>query len=254
MVDEKRQLISCMLDIGKEMVQSGAEISRVEDTLIRIGLSYGAKRVNAFALASNILLSIEFFGGEEITRTRRITKGLGNDFKKLEELNDLSRRFCSQKMTVFELHSEYLKIHETKPSVLQTYFGNALASGAFALFFGGNIYDAVLSAIFGLFICFLQYTITPYCKNNITFTIIASFLTGLGISVISKYITVFNADKVMIGDIMLLVPGIAITNSVRDIFVGDTITGTMRFIECLLSAAALAAGFMLSIIITGGAI
>ena len=52
MVDEKRQLISCMLDIGKEMIKSGAEISRVEDTLIRIGLSYGAKRVNAFALAS----------------------------------------------------------------------------------------------------------------------------------------------------------------------------------------------------------
>ena len=53
---------------------------------------------------------------------------------------------------------------------------------------------------------------------------------------------------------MLLVPGIAITNSVRDIFVGDTITGTMRFIECLLSAAALAAGFMLAIYAVGGAV
>lgn len=254
LVDEKRQLISCMLDIGVEMVKSGAEISRVEDTLIRIGLSYGAKRVNAFALASNILISVEFQGGEEITRTRRINKGMQNDFAKLEDLNDLSRRFCQSDMSVFELHSQYLKIHEKKPSASLTYFGYALASGAFALFFGGNAYDSIISAICGILICFMQYKITPLCKNNITFIIIVSFISGLGISLLCKPFSFLNPDKIMIGDIMLLVPGVAITNSVRDIFVGDTITGTMRFIECLLSAAALAAGFMLAIFVSGGAI
>lgn len=254
MVDEKRQFISCMLDIGTEMVKSGAEISRVEDTLIRMGLSYGAKRVNAFALASNILISVEFQGGEEITRTRRINKGLQNDFSKLEELNDLSRRFCGGNMSVFELHLEYLKIHEKKPSIFLTYFGYALASGAFALFFGGNIYDSFVAALFGILICLMQYKITPLCKNNITFIIISSFISGLGISLLCKPLSFLNPDKIMIGDIMLLVPGVAITNSVRDIFVGDTITGTMRFIECVLSSAALAAGFMLAIFVSGGAV
>ena len=254
MVDEKRKLISYMLDIGTEMVKSGAEISRVEDTLIRIGLSYGAKRVNAFALASNILLSVEFGGGEEITRTRRINKGLQNDFSKLEALNDLSRRFCRGNMSVSELRSEFLEINQKKPSVALSYFGYALASGAFAMFFGGNIYDSLVSAIFGIFICFMQYKITPLCKNNITFIIIVSFISGLGISLLCKPFEFLNPDKIMIGDIMLLVPGVAITNSVRDIFVGDTITGTMRFIECVLSSAALAAGFMLAIFVSGGAI
>ena len=252
MLDEKRQLISCMLDIGEEMVKSGAEISRVEDTLIRIGLSYGAVRVNAFALASNILLSIEFESGEEITRTRRITKGLQNDFSKLEALNDLSRRFCQKNMSVSALHNEYLSIHQLKPSVMITYLGHALASGAFAMFFGGNPYDSIVAAFFGILICFMQYKLTPICRNSITFVIIVSFISGLGISVISHFFEFLNADKIMIGDIMLLVPGIAITNSVRDIFIGDTITGTMRFIECVLSSAALAAGFMLAIFVSGG--
>ena len=252
MVDEKRQLISCMLDLGKELVQSGAEISRVEDTLVRIGLSYGARRVNAFALASNILLSIEFDGGEEITRTRRITKGLQNDFSKLEALNDLSRRFCQKNMSVSDLHDEFVSICERKPSVLLTYIGSALAAGAFAMFFGGNIYDAIVSAIFGIFICFMQYKLTPLCRNSITFIIVASILSGLGTSFICYALEFLNPDKIMIGDIMLLVPGVSITNSVRDIFAGDTITGTMRFIECLLSAAALAAGFMLAIFVAGG--
>ena len=56
----------------------------------------------------------------------------------------------------------------------------------------------------------------------------------------------------MIGDIMLLIPGIAMTNSIRDILIGDTISGIMRLIETLLWAAALALGFMISIAVIGG--
>lgn len=252
MIDERRKLIACMLDIGKAMLKSGAEISRVEDTLMRIGKSYGAKRVNAFALASIILVSIEFIDGEEITRTRRIRKGLQNDFSRLEEFNELSRKFCSGKISIDDMSSEILRIMSKTPSKLLIYSGNALASGAFAMFFGGNIFDALVSALFGLLICFLQYRFTPLCRNSLTFVFIASFFTGLGILFLSELIPVLNADKIMIGDIMLLVPGIAITISVRDIFVGDTITGSMRFVESILSAVALAAGFILAILTVGG--
>lgn len=40
----------------------------------------------------------------------------------------------------------------------------------------------------------------------------------------------------MIGDIMLLIPGILMTNSIRDILIGDTISGVMRLVESLLWA------------------
>jgi uncharacterized membrane protein YjjP (DUF1212 family) len=53
-------------------------------------------------------------------------------------------------------------------------------------------------------------------------------------------------DKIIIGDIMLLIPGIALTNSIKDIFVGDTISGIMRLAESLLWAGAIACGFLLS--------
>jgi len=250
---EKNKLISCMLDMGEEMLKSGAEISRVEDTLVRIGTSYGAKMVSVFGLSSNILITVEFDDGTELTRTRRITKPMQNDFKKLEALNGLSRRFCAdENMDVSKLEEEFKAITQITPSNIITYLGNALAAGAFALFFGGNVYDAIVSAVFGIFIGFMQRILTPLCKNNLTFTIIASFISGLGISLVSNPFSALHADKIMIGDIMLLVPGIAITNSVRDIFVGDTITGTMRFVESILSAGALAVGFMLAIFVAGG--
>ena len=58
-------------------------------------------------------------------------------------------------------------------------------------------------------------------------------------------------DKIMIGYIMLLIPGLAMTNSVRDILVGNTISGALLLTESLLWAGALASGFMLAIWITG---
>lgn len=65
-------------------------------------------------------------------------------------------------------------------------------------------------------------------------------------------IPVFHADKIIIGDIMLLIPGIAMTNAVKDMLVGDTIAGTMRLLESLLWAGALAGGFMASMWLMGG--
>ena len=56
----------------------------------------------------------------------------------------------------------------------------------------------------------------------------------------------------MIGDIMLLIPGIALTNSISNIIVGDTVSGLTRLTESLVLAAALAGGFMLAIFIIGG--
>ncbi len=254
MNSEKNKLISCMLNMGEELLKSGAEISRVEDTLTRIATAYGTKKVNVFGLSSNILVTLEFENGEVVTRSRRINNTLQNNFRKLESLNNLSRRFCTENMPVSELESELNNICAISASKVVTYLGNALASGAFAMFFGGNIYDSIVAAVFGLFICYMQYRLTPFCKNNITFIIIVSFLCGFGISLLATPFSFLHADKIMIGDIMLLVPGVALTNSVRDIFIGDTITGSIRFIESILSAGALAVGFMLAIFAVGGII
>ena len=63
----------------------------------------------------------------------------------------------------------------------------------------------------------------------------------------TKYVPGLNQDKIIIGDIMLLIPGIALTNSIKDMLVGDTLSGVLRLIEALLWAGALACGFMAAI-------
>lgn len=87
--------------------------------------------------------------------------------------------------------------------------------------------------------------------NEVTFQFVASFLTGCFICVMARIFPALHVDKIMIGDIMLLIPGLMATNAIRDILIGDTISGVMRFIEAMLLAAVLALGFIGAIFLIG---
>ena len=108
--------------------------------------------------------------------------------------------------------------------------------------------DAILSGIFGLFVCWLQYHFAPLTPNKVFFLFFSSVMTGVGICLVNLVIPGLQIDKIIIGDIMLLVPGIAITTAVRDTLIGETIAGITRLADCLVWALALAAGFMLVLV------
>ena len=90
------QILHGLLDMGQMLLLCGAEINRVEDTMTRLGRAYGAKKVDIFAITSDIVLTILFEDGVELTQTRRIRKSSSFDFVKLEQLNALSRKICAE--------------------------------------------------------------------------------------------------------------------------------------------------------------
>lgn len=241
------ELIDILLDFGEAMLGSGAEIARVEDSLSRMGNAYGAEKTNAFVINSSIELTVRFSDGETVTRTRRIRASGGTDFEKLRRLNALSRRCVLQRMPVEELRTEVDEIRNAVISPLKSYLGSALAAAAFSIFFGGSLPDAFISGLFGLLICWLQIRFAPLTPNKVFFLFLSSVLTGSGICLVNLLIPGLQIDKIIIGDIMLLIPGIAITTAVRDTLIGETIAGITRLADCLVWAAALAAGFMLVI-------
>lgn len=246
------ELLHLMLDMGEMLLCSGAEVNRVEDTLTRLGAAYGARRTDVFAITSSIVVTITFSEDMELTNTRRILTSGSTDFSRLEKLNALSRRCCAQPVTIAEFRSRLDAIKNSSPGCALYGAGAVLASGSFAVFFGGTVYDGIAAASFALIIVLLQRCLAKLCPNNVIFNLICSFVVGAGICVAAKIMPWLNADKIMIGDIMLLIPGIAMTNSVRDMLVGDTIYGIMRLIESLIWAGALACGFMAAIWLIGG--
>ena len=170
----------------------------------------------------------------------------------LEALNDLSRRCCADPIPLDELRREVAQITAEAPKPLLVYLGSALAAGSCALFFGGSMTDGLVAALFGLVICRLQRHFGPQCPNRLVFNLLSALAVGISITLCAFFLPELHADKILIGDIMLLIPGLAMTNAVRDTMVGSPISGAMRLIETLLWAGALAMGFMSAFLLMGG--
>ena len=247
------KLFDLAMDIGEQMLVSGAEVHRVEDSLNRILLAMGACRVDVFIITSSMVVTVHTENGDTLTQTRRI-KDTGIDYDRLHKLNALSRKICSEGLSAEEIEDALGRIAEAKPYprwlIVICY---SLIAGAFTLFFGGNIIEASVSLFVGLVVSFVVFVCDVTVKNKI-FTKFMSSLAATALAIAAVYIGIISdIDKVIIGNIMTLVPGIGLTNAIRDLFVGDSIAGILRTIEACLIALAITAGYFVSIFFAGGA-
>ena len=247
--EERAGLADCLLDMGALLLDCGAEISRVEDTICRMGLAYGARHVDAFVITSIISLSMEFSDEESVTETRRIYSSAGTDFFRLEKLNELSRQCCAVPIPLQTLRERLQHVAAGKKPPQVIFWGSLIATAAFAVFFGGTLWDGLAAACFAAGICGLQ-TLLNRTQISITGSnLLISLIVGLAAGAMCMMIPQLHLDKILIGDIMLLIPGLAMTNAVRNMLAGNTISGVVRLTESLIWAGALAGGFMIAMLL-----
>lgn len=246
--------LSLVMDIGEQMLICGAEVHRVEDSVERMCHKLGVKRVDVFIITSSMVVTMYSEQGECYTQTRRIL-GSGTNMEKLHRLNQLSRDICQKGMTTEEIREKFEEVQKTKgyPFWL-TCCSYALIAASFTLFFGGNIGDALIAAFIGICISFVVLLEGKVGFNRIFEKFISSFVVTALAYLFFKIGIIANVDKVIIGNIMVLIPGIGLTNALRDLFTGDSIAGLLRSVECILIALAIGAGYFLFAWIIGGSL
>lgn len=235
------------MDIGEAMINCGADVHTVEQTLAKAGRAYGADRMNVLVITVLIVMTVTFPDGQERTFSRRIIGDGSSNFAKLEALTNLCKSCVCDPLPPDELRRRFLEINAQKPPVLNLFLGGILSTAGFAMFFGGSLIDALASALFAVLVCLLIKDFKPLAPNPIVFNFAVSLAIGLMICFAAWIIPPINVNMVIIGVIMLLIPGVAMTNATRDMLSGDTLSGVMRFIESLLWATALALGFMVAL-------
>ncbi len=248
------QLISCALDIGEQMLISGAEISRVETSIQLICAAYGCQRTDVFTITSSIVVSIVSEDGKHLSQSRRITGGR-TDLTKLDKLNSLSRQICADTPDYEYVEEKLCTICSAKgyPLWLEA-LGSALIAFAFAVFFGGSYIDGAVASVLGFGLRYATYLLQKAGMNQIFVNVVASFALSVGAIALVRAGLGQDVNKILIGNIMLLIPGIALTNSLRDMISGDIMSGLLRFLDALLVAAAIAAGYILAAEMLGGVI
>lgn len=247
---ESKRLLSSAIDLGSQILECGGDVNHVEKIINNVCAAYGAQQTDVFVITSSIVVTMKH-NDDSFTQTRRINH-YNTDFRKLDELVELSIQLCNSKPELPELEAQIKEACQKSVyhPVLEL-VGYLLASGSFAVFFGGNFMDGLCSAICGAVIFFFNKKLNKIWNSQLIFYLICSILSGFVALFLKKIGLCQNVDKVMIGSIMLLIPGIALTNALRDLFAGDTISGTLRLLEALIQAAAIACGFALAVFLGG---
>ena len=245
------KLFECAMDIGEQMLISGAEVYRVEESINRMCYAFGAKRVDVFIITSSMVVTIYTNEGETFTQSRRVTTTKFN-IEKLHKLNDLSREICEKNLSAEEIRKKLEKAVNSKTFPLWLEFlSSAAIGGAFTLFFGGNFTEAVVSFFVGAVVWLCLYFADRFIPNKIFSKFYASAIATLLAFLSVKFGLIQVEDKVIIGNIMTLIPGIGLTNAIRDLFSGDSIAGLLRFTDAALTALAIAAGYYLIAVVGG---
>lgn len=238
--------------IAYHLALSGAETFRIEETMRRIIGAYGIE-CQAFAIPNCVMVSLEAANGKPLMVMKRVGFH-GNDLEAVEKLNALSRRICAETPAP-EVAAQWLK--ETLAgrrtySVAAYYLGNFLGAAGFCPVFGGTMRDSLWAGLMGLIIGFVTRQMDRWETNPFFSTITAAFAMAVPAYLAAGFHLIDYVDAVIIGSLMILVPGLLITNSMRDIIYGDTNSGINRIVQVLLSALAIAMGTAAAWQVTSG--
>lgn len=236
------RLVNTAADVGYLLIANGAEISRAEESMRRIFRAYGAERSEVFAIPTFLSVAVSTPTGRPVTTIRRIPSRRV-DMTRVDLANSLCRRVCRTTPDFSTVNREVRRIAARRPfpfPVQVAAFG--LVAFGFTLFYGGSPADALVALLCGA-------VMKPVCRllerlhANLFFVdVAASFVAAAIALVFSQFFAHLSYDKIIIGTLMNLVPGIAITDFMRDIIAGDVIAGILRFAESVLVATAIAIG------------
>lgn len=251
--DDRRlfSVLPCLMDIGEALILAGADVRYVERRMDDIGFAFGAKDMNAFVITSLMVVTMTLPSGRGHTLSRRIEGPPSTDYEKQHALYELCDRCCRKGMAVADLEARFQAIDRGRVGDRELFVGGILAVAAFAVFFGGTWLDALVAAVVGAFVCLTLRNWRAYLPNMLIYNFCVALASGLMIYAASLVVPGLQPGTIVAGVIMILIPGIPMTNAIRDLMAGDMLTGILRLVESLLWAFALALGFILAMMVMG---
>lgn len=239
---DANRLLDVIVYAGKLLIESGAEIYRVEETMVKLCRSFSeVEDAESFVTLTGIMFSITIDQKTSTKILRVHTRGV--DLNCIDQINTLSRNANINPFTLEELDEELHRIgNRDRYSCFVTYFFGALSAAGFAWFFNGNINEIIVSFIVGFGIKIITHYMELFALNDFFINAIGAAFSACMSLLFCSFIPSIDMDIVIISSIMLLVPGLAITNAIRDTVAGDYLSGVARATEAFLVALAIAAG------------
>ncbi len=242
---------------GKIIMENGGETYRAEETICRMGEGFGLSEVESFAVPSGIFISYRGTDDALVTGVKRVHRQ-GRNLTRVDETNRVSRMVSARKMDCNEALKELRQI-ETMPGPFGRFWNIAaafLCAVGFSVLFGGMWIDMLIAGGAAAIVQAVSIMMEKMHMRWLATAIVGGFLTALLPHLAKLLLPALQADVVIAGAVMPLVPGLAMTNAVQDAMRGDMVSGMSHGVQALLTACLIAGGALLSSgmirLITGG--
>lgn len=269
-MEQSRRALELVTRIGEVLLKNGGEIFRVQQTMQLVAKAYGIPGFQVYVLANGLFVSMQeegrtitrpvesgdaagqehLFGQEHLASQAHLASQVryvplsSVHLGRVAEVNNLSREIVAQKYTVEEASRKIEQIDKLPftSNAVQTLM-SGLGAGAFCILFGGSLLDSAAAFLSGLVLWIFVLFLTARGANKIMVNILASALvTAMGVLFFHLFSFGDSMDMIVIGSIVPLLPGVPLTNSIRDYLNGDYLSGTIRMIDAVLVACCIALG------------
>jgi len=243
-----KKLMNFALHIGEVMLKSGAETYRVEDSINRILATSKGTDIESYVTPTGLFASMDSSDGTHLSYVRRINHRSIHLYR-IEMANEISRLFCGGHL---ELDDAIHQLKDLEKSVdynprIAT-ISVSMAAGLFAIVFGGTLADALVTMFAGLVLALFQILLSKKEISQFFMDMIGGLLTTTTALIFLHFVHLGDhQDIILISSIMPLVPGVAITNAIRDTLHGHLVSGTARILDAFIIAASIATGVGISL-------
>ena len=222
--------LELVMDGGQTLLANGGEVFRVQQTMEIMAASLGVQDFHVYVLPT-------------------VSIHLG----RVEAVNELSRELAAGKLGVVEAEQK-LAAARALPRVTPRREVLACIAGAagFAYLFGGTLADVPVAAVAGLLEALVCLHFGRHSINRMFTDIVAAFCCTVWAIAVQAVVPAVSANAAIIGALMVLTPGVALTMGVRDILNGDYLSGSIRLLDALLIAGSIAGGVVLGWIVARG--
>ncbi|UQS86138.1 threonine/serine exporter family protein (plasmid) [Nicoliella spurrieriana] len=229
--------------LGLTLLESGAEINRVETTVEFIGHKAGLADLQCYAELGVIFVYYERGIKNQIMKI----KGHDFNFQKVDEINNLSRQFVENKITYSYLQREYYRIRSKVIdfTLRKKIFAAGLVSVAPLLLFHTNWLNLFFSFFVGILGYLATMVMTGRTKTPYLNVAVGGFVIGLLAMTINLLVSGTNDDMIIFSSLMPIVPGIALTNSFREIMAKNILSGLILGMDATMVAISISGGVII---------
>lgn len=233
-----RRIMDLVLKAGQLLLENGAEVFRVEQTMQIMAKSFHLQDFHVYVLTNGIFASAEDGTISEVRNIPEHTVHLG----RVDAVNSLSRHIAEGKVTLEEAEQQLEAAAQIPPpSNWARSLVCSLGACCLAVLFGATFAEGAVAALSG-------FTLTWYliwCDRRHTHSIFQKMTGSALVSVCSLLLCTMlglNANRAAIGALMILTPGVAFTMGIRDFANSDYLSGSIRMMDALLVGGSIAGG------------